>query len=209
MNSQVENIVKLFGMTTHLIADDLSSVEEWFAVELGHIPTVDVKESEYYPQFEQAVRREAARMAAYYEVFYCLEKSIRRLIAEQMADDPDDWWSSGKIPPAVDVEVKKRIKKEIDAGVTQRSTDKLDYTTFGELAVVITANWDTFGSVFTSQKAVENVLSGLNTLRGPIAHCTAISEDEALRLRLAVRVCTPRVYDTEIRKNWVTLSRSL
>jgi hypothetical protein len=84
-------------------------------------------------------------------------------------------------------EVKKRIKQEIDAGVTQRSTEKLDYTTFGELSVIITGNWEIFGSVFTSQKVVERVLASLNTLRSPIAHCTAISEDEAIRLRLAVR----------------------
>ncbi len=187
MSSQEENITKLFGMAAQLIADDLCGVEERFAIELGHLPKADVKESEYYPQFEHAVRKEAARMASYYEVFYCLEKSIRRLIAEQMADDTEDWWASGKITATIHTEVKKRMKSEIDAGVTQRSTDKLDYTTFGELSVIITSNWDVFGSVFTSQKAVERVLYSLNTLRGPIAHCSEISDDEALRLRLAVR----------------------
>jgi len=187
MSTQVENLVKLFGMTTQLITEDLTSVGERYALDLGHLPRSKPHESEYYPQFEQSVRVEAARMAAYYETFYCLEKSIRKLITEQMADDPDDWWATGKIPQAVNDEVKKRIKKEIDAGVTQRSTDKLDYTTFGELASIITANWEVFVSVFVSPKAVEKVLGSLNTLRAPIAHCTAFSDDEALRLRLTVR----------------------
>jgi len=31
------------------------------------------------------------------------------------------------------------------------------------------------------------VMGSLNTLRGPIAHCSPLAEDEALRLRLAVR----------------------
>lgn len=118
MSSQAENTAKLFGMTAYLIADDLSSVEERFSIELGHIPRSDERESEYYPQFEQTVRKEAARMAAYYEVFYCLEKSIRKLIAEQMNDDSEDWWSNDRIPHVVETEVKKRIKKEIDEGVT-------------------------------------------------------------------------------------------
>lgn len=187
MSAEVENLVRLFGMTTQLAAEDLTSVSERHALDLGHLPRVIVAESEYYPQFEQSVRSEAARMAAYYELFYCLEKSIRRLIAEQMEDDSDDWWATGNIPQVIVDEVKKRIKKEIDAGVTQRSTDKLDYTTFGELASIITSNWDIFGSVFVSQRAVEKVIGNLNTLRAPIAHCTAFSDDEAVRLRLTVK----------------------
>lgn len=187
MSVETENLVRLFGMTTQLIAEDLTAVGERHAVDLGHLPRVKPAESEYYPQFEQSVRSEAARMAAYYEIFYCLEKSIRKLITEQAEDDSDDWWTSGKIPQVVADEVKKRIKREIDSGVTQRSTDKLDYTTFGELVSIITSNWDVFGSIFVSQKAVEKVIGNLNTLRAPIAHCTAFSEDEAVRLRLTVK----------------------
>ncbi len=185
--NKAENITKLFGMTTQLICTDLSNVEERFAIQLGHLPKEDVKESEYYPQFEHNVRKEAEKMAAYYEVFYCLEKSIRRLIAEEMADDPEDWWASGKIPENTNLEVKKRMKDEIEAGVTPRSTDKLDYTNFGDLSGIIAKNWEVFESVFTNQKAVQRVLWSLNTLRGPIAHCCAFSDDEALRLRIAVR----------------------
>lgn len=187
MSTQAENIVRLFSMTTMQIAEELTAVGERHALDLGHLPRTKPDESEYYPQFEQSVRIEAAKMAACYETFYCLEKSIRKLITEQMSDDSEDWWASGRIPQAVVDEVKKRLTAEIDAGVTQRSTDKLDYTTFGELASIITKNWDIFGSVFTSPRAVNRVLGNLNTLRAPIAHCTAISSDEAIRLKLAVR----------------------
>jgi len=71
--------------------------------------------------------------------------------------------------------------------MTRRSDDQIDYTTFGELSVIITSNWDLFGTIFTSRRAVEKVMSSLNLLRGPIAHCCPISEDEVLRLRLAVK----------------------
>jgi len=30
-------------------------------------------------------------------------------------------------------------------------------------------------------------MANLNTLRGPIAHCTLLAEDEVVRLRLSVR----------------------
>ena len=71
--------------------------------------------------------------------------------------------------------------------MTPRSSDELDYTTFGELSVIITCNWDIFGGLFTSKKAVEKVMSNLNSLRGPIAHCSPLAEDEVLRLQLTVR----------------------
>jgi len=99
----------------------------------------------------------------------------------------ENWWDSGKVNPTIVSEISNRIQKELDSGVTRRSMDNLDYTTFGELSVIITANWDIFGSIFNSRKGVERVLANLNTLRGPIAHCSKLSEDEVIRLNLTVR----------------------
>jgi hypothetical protein len=39
-----------------------------------------------------------------------------------------------------------------------------------------------FGSTFSSVKAVEHVMANLNSLRGPIAHCSPLAEDEIVRL---------------------------
>jgi len=99
----------------------------------------------------------------------------------------ENWWDAGKVNLTIVAEIAGRIQKEVDSGVTRRSMDKLDYSTFGELSVIITANWDIFGSIFNSKRAVERVLSNLNTLRGPIAHCSRLSEDEVIRLSLSVR----------------------
>ncbi len=41
--------------------------------------------------------------------------------------------------------------------------------------------------MFTSAKAVEKVMASLNMLRGPVAHCTPLAEDEVVRLGLSVR----------------------
>jgi hypothetical protein len=188
VNSRAGNIIKLFGMTSHLIADDLSKIERKYGLSLGYLPIEAQKETEYYPQFEQSVRCEAAQMAAYYEIFFCLEKSIRKLITGVMEEEAgQNWWASGRVPPSVADEVQKRITREVDSGVTRRSYDSLDYTTFGELSVIVTSNWDVFGSIFNSVKAVEKIMANLNVLRAPIAHCTVLSEDEALRLKLTVK----------------------
>ena len=182
-------LLRSFGMTGFQITNELEDIEKKLGVQLGHtIRTLADKETDYYPQFEQNVRLEASEMATHYEVFYCLEKSIRKLITETMEEVAgEDWWHSGRINVGISTEVSSRIQKEVDSGVTRRSTDELDYTTFGELSVIITSNWDTFGTMFNSRKAVEKVMNSLNTLRGPIAHCAKLSEDEILRLRLTMR----------------------
>ena len=78
------------------------------------------------------------------------------------------------------------VKRESDAAVTARSSELIDYTTFGELSTIIDSNWDTFGDLFNSRKGTISVLARLNLLRGPIAHCSELSEDEVLRLRLTL-----------------------
>lgn len=180
--------LRSFGMSGYLVTEELRIVEKQFNVELAHVPPAAVDSPvDYYPQFEHEVRAEAAEMARHFEVFYCLERSIRGLITEILKDaEGTTWWDSGKVPANIVSGVKDRQQRELDSGVTRRSDAAIDYTTFGELSVIINANWALFTTVFNSQKAVEKVMSSLNMLRGPIAHCCPITEDEVLRLRLAV-----------------------
>jgi hypothetical protein len=165
-------------------------VERELRIDLGrgHEKTL-AKDQDYYPQLDRAVRQEAASMSKHYEVFYSLENSIRALIADTLeaAVPGENWWESGRIPPQVKSNAEALMKREVDAGVTPRSPEPIDFTNFGELGEIIKANRDVFGSMFPSQKAVERVLANLNTLRGPIAHCSPLAEDEIVRLRLSVR----------------------
>jgi hypothetical protein len=141
----------------------------------------------YYPQIESAIRAEAAHMAPHYEVFYSLETTIRRSVREQMQGvHGDDWWDT-KVPQHLKAEAEKRREAEAAKGFTPRCADPLDFLTFGELGEIIKANWDDFGAVFISRRAVERVMADLNTIRGPIAHCSPLAEDEVVRLRLTVR----------------------
>ncbi len=182
--------IKAFGMTNQMIAEDISAIERRYNVELGHIHgQSETVESDYYPQLDAAVRAEGAMMARHYEVFYSLERSIRALVRETLITDTqsEDWWNSSRIPQVIKDEVSKRTQKELDAGVSRRSQDALDYTTFGELYDIINSHWSLFGSFFNSRKGLEKVIASLNALRNPIAHCCPLAEDEELRLRIAVR----------------------
>lgn len=189
MTEFVDDYIRSFGMSGLLLTEELKLVESSLNVTLGHTESESEQtERHYFPQFEEEVRLEASEMALHYEAFYCLEKSIRKLISEILRDaEGVDWWKSARIPPHISQEVSKRIQTELDGGVSQRSQEAIDYTTFGELAVIISSNWDVFGSIFRSQRAVSNVMSNLNLLRGPIAHCSPMTEDEVDRLKLAVK----------------------
>jgi len=190
-NKEILRRVKAFGMTNQIAAEDLQKIGTKYSLDLGHTPTLKAVEDVYYPQFDAAVRAEAAIMSKHYEVFYCLEKSIRELVSETVAEaeKTENWWDSKRISEEIKKEVKSRIQKEIDAGITRRSIDELDYTTFGELSDIITSNWDIFGGLFSnsSQRALRKVMTSLNSLRNPIAHCSALAKDEVLRLQLAVQ----------------------
>jgi hypothetical protein len=181
--------IKVFALNNFLLEHDLDRIETQYSLDLGrgHQRLADTDDA-YYPQIEQAIRAEAARMAPHYEMFYSLETTMRRLVADTLeAAESDGWWESGRIPTKISTDVTQRMQREIDSAVTPRSEEPIDFTTFGELSELIRNNWDVFGSLFSSVKAVERVMANLNTLRGPIAHCSPLADDEIVRLRLSVR----------------------
>lgn len=181
-------LLKEFGMANQLLEIELDKIEKSKGVDLGRRPKIDTWEEQYYPQFDEAVRIEATQMSSHYKVFYCLEKTIRNLISESIEQqEGTNWWDSGRIPQAIHDEVARRIQRELDAGVTLRSEEPIDFTNFGELSEIIKKNWDIFGAIFDSARAVEKVLANLNVLRGPIAHCSPLAADEVLRLELSLR----------------------
>jgi Swt1-like HEPN len=141
----------------------------------------------FIKQFDLTTRKNAAHMSRYYEIFYLLENDIRRLIIETMeAAHGLDWWTT-HVPQTVLEEVRKNRNREAQAAVSVRSEDDIDYTTFGQLGDIIRENWSNFAGMLSNQSAVSRVLSALNMLRGTIAHCGVLAEDEVDRLKLAIR----------------------
>jgi hypothetical protein len=190
MPSRPDGLIRAFGMTGLQIVASMTRIERKFSVDLGWSarPPQGRKTAEY-EQFEASMRAEASRMSEFYEVFYCLENSIRRLVSDILLDaEGADWWDSSRVDEKrIREPADSRQRKEVDSGITPRSDRLIDYITFGELAQIITDNWDLFDPVFNSKTAVSNVSNQLNLLRGPIAHCNPTDELEQDRLNLAVR----------------------
>jgi hypothetical protein len=149
----IEDRIKLFGMSQTLVERDLDKIEESLKLDLGR-STADSKDEDYYPQFEHALRVEAASMGEHYELFYCLETSIRKLVAETLESAHGETWWDTCVPPAIKANVQSNIQREIDSGVTPRSEAEIDFTTFGELGEIVKNRWDNFDTIFTSQKSI-------------------------------------------------------
>jgi hypothetical protein len=171
-----------------MLESDLDKVEEERRLDLGRDLGLDAdKDEEYYPQFPEAIRLEAGAMSDHYELFYCLEKSIRSLLEEKLkAEHGANWWTA-LVPDHVQQNAEKAARSELDAGFTQRSSNEIDYTSFGELGEIVRKNWSSFDDTFRSNKAFNKIMTALNILRGPIAHCCPLAEDEVARLRLTLR----------------------
>jgi len=183
-----ENRVRLFALNNLAIEAGIRRVERIRDIDLGHRPVIEgIIDETYYPQFDEKVRREASEMSANYRVFYCLENSIRLLISDILSEKYGAEWWADRVPDQVKTHVAGTQRKERESGIAIRSEDAIDYTTFGELGEIIKTNWADFSDVFTDIKALEKLISTLNVLRGPIAHCKPLAEDEVVRLHLSVR----------------------
>jgi hypothetical protein len=180
--------IKLFSLANSTTELHLDKVEEKYDLNLERNPKEEVQKKDFYLQFAADFRKEAKSMAEHYEVFYCLEKSIRGLILEQMAEKfGANWWDS-EVKEAIRNNVDQNMKREEDSGFTIRSYEKIDYTTFGELSQIVTTNWVAFDELFKrGQRSFQKIMTSLNQLRGPIAHCSPLAEDEVVRLELTVK----------------------
>lgn len=138
-------------------------------------------------QFSAEVRMNAERMSEYYRLFYMLENDIRKFIDDTLVDAYGAGWWDAYSPASAKEECKSNQKREAEAGVTARSDNELDYVTFGHLGDIIRANYSLFGGILSNEKALNRAMFSLNTLRGPIAHCGLLAEDEVDRLKLAVK----------------------
>lgn len=182
---KAEDRIKLFGMSHALAERDLDQIEQKLKLDLAREAKED-KDDVYYPQFGHSLRQEAAEMGKHYELFYCLEKSIRSLIAETLESTHGENWWEKSAPEEIKKDVKENIQKEKDSGITLRSEEEIDYTTFGQLGEIVKNNWSSF-PIFSSQKAFNKIMINLNALRNPIAHCCVLAEDEVVRLKLTLK----------------------
>ena len=187
-----EGEVELFVLKSAVITKELRAV--FTSNHVGNVrgaleAQADSLVNEYLRQVDFETLADAERMSEFYKLFYALENDIRDLIEATMIDSKgDEWWQTA-VPQFVRDNAQKNSDREAAEGLPPRSERMLDYTTFGELGEILKENWDVFSGMFSnaSRNRVLRVINRLNLVRGPIAHCNFLPEEEAIRLKLAVR----------------------
>lgn len=144
---------------------------------------------DYLQQVDYEIIRDAERMSEFYKIFYALENDIRNFIEGALEESKGDKWWEECVPQVVRDNARKNQEREASEGLPPRSERLIEYTTFGELGEIVRENWELFSGMFSnaSKNRVLRVLNRLNLVRGPIAHCNFLPEEEAIRLKLAVR----------------------
>ena len=186
-NIDIESKIKLFALANSLTENNLDKVEKQLDIDLGRQEPIEIKQKAYYLQFSSQFRQEAKEMGEHYAVFYCLERSIRSLVVQLMYEKYGDKWWEERVNPEIQKNAEANIKREEESGYTQRSELKIDYTTFGELGQIVSSNWDAFTDLFRNPRAFQKIMTSLNLLRGPIAHCCPLAADEVIRLEITVK----------------------
>lgn len=184
---KIDDQIKLFGLNNLSIEAAIKKTEKRLGIPFRRAALNEDKDEEFYPQFPEHIRREAEGMARHYEIFYCLETSIRQLISDRLKEEVGtDWWEKS-VPEHIRKNAEDNRRRESETGMTPRSDDMIDFTTFGERGQIINFNGKFFGDTFRDLKAVSRVLSSLNSLRSPIAHCCPLAEDEVSRLQISLK----------------------
>jgi hypothetical protein len=178
--------LKIFAMDNHALETELLKLEK-SGINIGRSQLLKKQEVVDVDLFEAEIFAKARKMADFYVLYYCIENTIRKLISERMQEKYHaDWWIK-KVPEGVQKQVKDRQEQEKDTPMSIRSSDPLTYTTFGELIDILNANWSDFADTIRSQKAMQKILSELNSLRGVVAHSADLNDDEITRFQLLIR----------------------
>lgn len=177
--------IQLFGLRNLLLEAEFAQLEER-GVEIGHSKTVQRDAFVDVELFDRDIRLEGRRMADFYVVYYCLENTVRRLIAERLKDKHGPNWWDAAVPSGIRQAVAEKQAREKETVLSIRSEDLLSYVNFGELIAIIEANWESFSDTIRSKKAMQQTLSQFNQIRNVIAHSCSLSANDISRLKLLV-----------------------
>lgn len=181
------DLLKKFVFNGLLLEDNFSRLEEHgISIRKGNneIPVERIDSSDFSPK----IIHDANRMASIYIVFYCLENSVRSLIAERLLERRGiDWWKSS-VPKKIQESVEKlKEQEEKNRYHTQRSISLLGYTMFGNLAQIVINCWDEFSDLFPTQAWVNSRFNDLEMSRNIIMHTGTLPEIEIERIESICR----------------------
>ncbi len=144
--------------------------------------------------FSADIRRASMSALPAYLAFFCLENSVRELIAQRLLERRGSTWWEESVPKAVRDRVTGRRDKEgVQRWHVSRGATEIYYTDFGDLKLILQNNWQDFEDLFPHQNWILSRLDELEASRNIIAHSNTLDERELARIRLYLQDWTRQV----------------
>jgi len=138
--------------------------------------------------FSAAIRLQAVKMASVYQAFFCFENSVRELVEARLKEQLGaDWWQKGTTVPIRNRVDGRKTKEQANRWHGPRGESEIDYADFGDLALIITNNWEMFEDLFPDQDWVRTRLSDLEMSRNVMAHNGVLTGREITRITLYLK----------------------
>lgn len=144
--------------------------------------------------FAASIRRSAMRALPAYLAFFCIENSVREVVADRLAENHGvDWWNlcvSRQIRDRVEA---RRQQEGVKRWHIKRGESEIYYTDFGDLRNIIQNNWSDFEDLFPDQNWISSRLDELEASRNIIAHSNVLDDREIGRIALYLQDWTRQV----------------
>jgi hypothetical protein len=113
---KIDDQIKLFGLNNLSIEAGIKKAEKQIGIAIRQAEPNEDKDEEFYPQFPEHIRNEAEDMARHYEIFYCLETSIRQLVVDRLKEEVGTGWWLTSVPE----QIRRNAEDNSTAGVRNR-----------------------------------------------------------------------------------------
>ena len=126
-------------------------------------------------------------MTRLYALIYCFENSVRSLLSERLRERYGTKWWTKQVPNKVKQKAESRQKDAQDnSWLEGQKQDVLGFAEFGNLADIITENWDDFSDLIPSQHWLKQRFDELEKTRNFIAHNRLLQPIEFQRIEMYV-----------------------
>jgi hypothetical protein len=139
--------------------------------------------------FSFAIRLEARRMAAVYQLLFCFENSVRELIEDRLKEayTVETWWTDG-VPEHVRANAEKlKAKEKRTPWHGPRGGTMLAFVDFPVLATIVIEAWEHFEDLLGKPEWVTNLFDEMNQSRRAVAHTGVVTQYDVERMELRVK----------------------
>jgi hypothetical protein len=138
--------------------------------------------------FSFAIRLEAKRMAAVYQLLFCFENSVRELIEDRLKEayTVETWLTEG-VPEHIRANAEKlKAKEKRTPWHGPRGGTMLAFVDFPVLATIVIEAWEHFEDLLGKPEWVTNLFDEMNQSRRAVAHTGVLTQYDVERMELRV-----------------------